>query len=101
MNQVKAYQCEFCHRKVGMNKQHIKKHEFLCFHNPQRRACQTCGNFSTSRETVYDRHHGGDPGSSDYEVEVQWCGAKDKDIGKMFPRERYDCRDWTPTKEEG
>ena len=42
-----------------------------------RRACQTCGNYHEVYETVYNRYHGGDPGSTDYEVERNWCDAQE------------------------
>lgn len=42
MNQVTAFQCEYCLRHVGMNKHHVRKHETTCFKNPARRACPTC-----------------------------------------------------------
>lgn len=43
---VKAFACEFgCGRNVLTSKFKMYQHEHICFHNPARRACQTCGNF--------------------------------------------------------
>lgn len=96
MKKVTAFQCEYCRRKVMMNKTHLAEHEFICFHNPRRKACQTCGNYAEDYETVYDNHHGGDPGSTDYEVLVRYCEAKEKPLDDIPKWETCECKQWKP-----
>ncbi len=40
--------------------------------------------------TVYNRNHGGDPGSADYEHTVMWCNARDFEL----PDRQVHCGDW-------
>ena len=94
MNKVRAFQCEHCRRKVMMNKAHLAAHEKKCFYNPQRKACQTCGNRTEEWETVYNRHHGGNPGSTDYETKTVYCEVKEKEIYKLPAWERNNCKSW-------
>lgn len=74
-------------------------HEAQCFHNPAKRACITCGNFGEESETVYDRHHGGDPGSSDYDIKIPYCEAGmelyDREKGAKL---KHDCEKWREAK---
>lgn len=77
-----------------MNPAHIAEHERVCFHNPARRACQTCGNWVEDSDTVYNRYHGGNPGSTDYEDYYKWCEAKEKKLHELPPSERCDCNKW-------
>jgi hypothetical protein len=41
MKTITAYRCEYC-GKVYISKQYAKKHEGICFYNPERKACATC-----------------------------------------------------------
>lgn len=69
---VVAWSCSFkCGERVKTKRTAMADHELRCFHNPQRRACQTC------------RHHeiaDGEP----------WCGKVDDD----GPLMRFDCVSW-------
>ena len=82
MKMVKAFQCEFCLRKVMMNKAHLAKHEAICFHNPKRKACQTCGNYDTEWESDYIGHQFGEAAYGE-PYKLTWCTAKDKDPHDM------------------
>ena len=89
---VAAWACSWgCHRHVLRNRKEMEAHEAICFHNPARRACQTCGNFATDYATVYDPYHGGNPGSSDWERLIEYCRAG-HDVAKV---RQCDCTDWT------
>ena len=46
-----------------------------------------CKFFYGSYETVYNNHHGGVPGSTDYEVYVMSCDAKEVTLTEV----RYSC----------
>ena len=81
MKEVIRYECEFCNSKNYKHKSSCKSHEKKCYANPKTKSCRTCEHFVKSTETVYDRNHGGDPGSSDYEVETTWCGFFSKYLG--------------------
>ena len=70
----------------------MQEHEARCFHNPDMRACQTCGHLRATYETVYDRYHYGDPGASDYDVKVQYCKVE-IDIKESFHNM---CPGWIP-----
>jgi hypothetical protein len=97
MIKVKAFQCEFCRRKVIMNKTHMADHERMCFKNPARRACQTCGNVNEETECEYEGHRFGEAtygaGST-----TRWCEAKEKDINDMHISDTCDCIRWKPMK---
>lgn len=74
MREVRAFACSWgCRRNVLTSKKRMAEHEERCFHNPKNRACQTCMFLAKTTETVYDPYHGGDPGSSDYEAEIEYC----------------------------
>ena len=64
----------------------VESHERNCFHNPGRRACQTCH---------YYRHHNGIPGSTDYEEEVRVCMVEHWDLNTGLVA---DCPKWTPRR---
>lgn len=42
MNEVKAYECEYCYKKLLHSKAGMASHEKKCFWNPKMRACMTC-----------------------------------------------------------
>jgi hypothetical protein len=75
MKEVKAYQCSFCtyYRKT---KSSVLRHEESCYHNPKNKACATCVYNVVDTDTVYNPYHGGDPGSTDYDVSYNWCEKK-------------------------
>jgi hypothetical protein len=67
----------------------MKKHERTCFNNPERRACQTCGN---NYSTVID--HGYDPESGEEYDICKFCQAiPDRDIIND-DGVQYNCRYW-------
>lgn len=81
MKEIKAYQCDFC-KKYYKHKSSAKRHENICYSNPDNRACLTCGNF-----VKY------------YETDLV-CKATGKDFGaeKIIDRQnfQYHCRMWKP-----
>jgi hypothetical protein len=90
MKTVKAFQCSFCtfYRKT---KKSVIAHEDICFKNPKNKACASCKNNDVDYETVYNRYHGGDPGSTDYEARYNYCTEFDvvlnsKTLRKNCPR---------------
>ena len=90
-----AYKCVFkCGHKVLTKKQSMAKHESICFKNPDRKACRTCGNFYLDWDTVYNRHHGGNPGSSDYEVERAACCAIELINETISGTKNWLCFEW-------
>ena len=90
--QVTAYSCQYrCGRKVATKRKAMEEHEARCYHNPLRRACQSCANFTHEMLTVYNPDHGGDPGSTDYDVKVNYCAAE-IDITKTL---QCDCPLWS------
>lgn len=54
MKEVKAYQCDFCKRKIVKTKKSIIYHEQNCFRNPARKACVTCVNESCLEHILDD-----------------------------------------------
>ena len=94
---VSAWQCSFGCGKTRKAKATITNHERTCFENPKRRACQTCGNRLTNRETSYNRNHGGDPGSTDHEYLVVYCEAKKERLdGVCGSGHVFNCGLWRP-----
>lgn len=93
---VRAFSCEHgCARKVDTSKLRMAKHEAICFHNPVRRACQTCAHLGRDSNTIYNPYHGGDPGSTDYEQEFSYCEVReDVDLTKRLV---CDCPSWCLT----
>lgn len=81
MEKITAYKPKCCNRSY-MSKQSAIRHERNCPKNPESRACQTCKHQSEERETIYNPYHGGDPGSTDYDVKYWWCAHFEKGIDK-------------------
>ena len=52
-------------------------HEKHCFKNPALKACASCWHNKIDYETIYDPNHGGNPGSSDYDVACNYCDKLD------------------------
>lgn len=89
----RAWACEWgCGHRVITSRARMVAHELRCFHNPDRRACQTCANYGRYSHTVYNRDHGGNPGSTDYDVWRRYCEADET----MNPANglRCDCQRW-------
>ncbi|MCP4604517.1 MAG: hypothetical protein GY847_29015 [Proteobacteria bacterium] len=85
-----AWQCEWGCGRYLLTRQYILEHEHRCYYNPTMKACKTCSNFSYHQKTVYNNYHNGDPGSTDWEVEVMGCSERDGELKKMTFR----CVDW-------
>lgn len=50
MNEIKAYSCEHCNRYYKKTKKSVENHEQICFSNPKRKACQTCGSLELKKK---------------------------------------------------
>ena len=72
MKVIKAFQCSFC-TFYAKTKKTVFNHESNCFKNPVNKACASCKYNEIDYETIYNRNHGGDPGSTDYESAYNWC----------------------------
>lgn len=81
MEQITAYKPKCCNLAY-MSKYSAIRHERKCPKNPDNRACQTCKHKSEEWKTVYNPCHGGDPGSTDYDVKYWWCDHFEKEIDK-------------------
>ncbi len=86
MKEVKAYQCEFCKRRVNMNKTHMAEHEYRCYYNPIRRACQTC---RFKEEKIVEPNI----------LPSFYCRAKNTFFAKIPLWERHGCNDWKEIKQ--
>lgn len=85
---ITAFSCTWkCGRNVTTSKSRMAKHEEICFNNPKRRACQTCANLKFEWNTIYDPHHGGNPGASDYDVREKYCEV----LGHNFSKVKFQC----------
>ena len=82
MKEVTMYECEYCKKKVYRNKSSARRHEKKCFANPINKACRSCSNLNSLSKTVYNPNHGGNPGSTDYQVCYIFCTANWKVIDK-------------------
>ena len=45
MYKVEAYRCDHCN-KLKASKSNMKKHESICFRNPESKSCITCVSFT-------------------------------------------------------
>ena len=90
MIEVIRYECEYCNKKVYKSKSAAKFHEKKCFANPTTKACQTCKYYCTDYNTVYNPNHGGDPGSTDYDIKFSYCEMKEGTFEEELNYE-YNC----------
>ena len=81
MEQITAYKPK-CSNRAHMSKYSATRHERKCPKNPDNWACKTCKHQSEEWETVYNPYHGGNPGSTDYDVKYWWCDYYDKEIDR-------------------
>jgi hypothetical protein len=90
---ITAYGCEFkCGHNVFTKRKRAAEHEVMCFHNPIRKACQSCAHFKTGHDTVYNPYHDGNPGSTDYESKYHYCEVReDADLEQQL---HFDCPHW-------
>ena len=54
-------------------RRHNAEAQWRAYHKRQRAIYRTLLEEPETTETVYDPYHGGDPGSSDYEAEIEYC----------------------------
>jgi hypothetical protein len=45
MREIKAYECEYCNKKMLRSKSGMRNYENRCFWNPKTKACMTCKNY--------------------------------------------------------
>jgi hypothetical protein len=45
MRKIRAYQCEYCEKKVYTNRNSCYAHEKKCYWNPINKACASCGHY--------------------------------------------------------
>lgn len=68
--------------------------------NTDNRACQTCKHQTEEQETVYNQYHGGNPGSTDYDVKYWWCEHFEKVIDRFVENDdiemdpQMNCEFW-------
>ncbi len=88
MEIVTAYKCSSCNM-TSVYKSSVIRHEKRCYQAPANKACQTCNYFSEDLATVYNRHHNGMPGSTDYDYLSMWCNSPT--INKELHSKRVNC----------
>ncbi len=94
MKEVTAYGCDHC-TMVSVYKYSVDRHEnFHCKKNENRNRCGNCAFMAESQETIYNPHHGGDPGSTDYEVPYYYCEKLEKDMEHNDLNENITCEQW-------
>lgn len=89
MEKVQAYKCDHC-SMTSIYSSSVKRHERQCYKNPENHQCATCAFHSVELETVYNPYHGGDPGSTDYEVKFHYCAA----VCDKVEQPVINCRNW-------
>ena len=82
MQEITAYKPKCCNRAY-MSKYSAIRHERKCPKNPDNRACQTCKHQIEEQKTVYNPYHGGNPGSTDHDVNYWWCEHFEKVIDRF------------------
>ena len=88
---IEAYGCDYC-AMTSLTKSSVVRHEKKsCRGNIQRKTCRNCKHYYLDSETVYDPHHGGNPGSTDYERAVHWCEAQEKEIEDFGLNQNNNC----------
>lgn len=88
---VTRYKCDYC-KKTYTRSYSAYQHGLGCYYNPKNRTCRTCKYNEEQSYTVYNRHHGGDPGSTDFGLKVMICANGDY-VGSEDPNE-FDCELW-------
>lgn len=90
---ITAFACKFRCGRIATKKKPLTEHEARCWLNPEVRGCKTCLHLGTDSETIYNPHHGGNPGSTDWEVEYRVCLA-DESIDLRNDGLRTKCPLW-------
>lgn len=89
------YECEHCNKKRLINKTQMKKHEDICWFNPQNRACLTCEHFEY-QPSYYEPHTELDYCPNELVPEIRYCNLQDKNL----PREPITkCDSWREKEE--
>lgn len=79
MIKIKAFECEFCNKKIYRHKSSTIAHEKKCFANPANKACRTCTYAIKDSETVYTPPQGEQNyGDSDYDIDYIYCEITNK-----------------------
>lgn len=101
MEQIEAWKPKCCN-KVFLYKGNARRHERNCPHNPDNKACATCGHNYAESETKYiPPYPGNNPGDNDVEIGYYWCNYHEKEISKYFFDEnalqpQKNCEHWIP-----
>lgn len=84
-----TFECEHCHKKRLMNKNQMKKHEEICWYNPENKSCLTCSNYTY--EAAYLEPHPELEGCPNEHVPAfKYC-----DIVGDLPNEPFtNCEGW-------
>lgn len=105
MEEIKAWKPKCCN-KAYIRKGSATRHERRCPHNPDNKACATCGYNTEESNTVYvPPHPGHNYGDDDYDEYYRWCGFHEKEItkwereGETIPPQIY-CEHWIPKEEQ-
>jgi len=96
MNKIEAWGCEWCNM-VSRFPGSVKRHErHYCRKNPNRVACSNCSNCTIGETTVYNPMHGGNPGTTDYEIKEAWCDVTEDtvDWSDFYPNRQ--CETFSP-----
>ena len=90
MEIIQAFGCSHCGMASRL-KSSVRRHENnTCKKNNDRKTCLNCNHYSLESETIYNPNHGGDPGSTDYDV-LKGCCAKDVDIDDLSQNQNNEC----------
>lgn len=93
---ITAYACKFnCGQRVVTNKNSMKLHETRCFANPETKSCKTCSHLKRDSQTYYNPYHGGNPGSTDYEIPYLYCELDEEDSKKF--KLKTNCKNYKIT----
>ena len=71
MNEIKAFKCSYCAKKIYESKDSCKSHEYRCYFNPRTRSCASC---------VFLRH-GDFEYSAGYSVVINTC-LRNNDVAR-------------------
>ena len=85
MIEIKAYQCEFCYKKVLKTRSGMLAHEKKCFWNPAIKACMTC-------EHKEDRDRKINIDGRNYRQEYAYCTKFNRELKKGTLK--INCKHW-------
>ena len=91
---AEVWKCSYCNM-VSVYKRNVLRHERDSCKN--HRSCYVCKHFREDTGTVYNRYHGGNPGSTDYEDTRWWCAKNGEDADWISLQSRkHNCSDFEP-----